>query len=135
MIAQLKGIIVHKEIGYVILMVVGVGYKVHTGIADVGALGENVQLWTHLSVREDALDLYGFANRETLEFFEQLIKVSGIGPRSAIGILSISSINSLKNAIINNDLAYLTKISGIGRKTAEKIVLELRDKLGSPTES
>ena len=78
MIGQLQGKIAHKEIGYVVLDVGGVGYKVHTGIVDVGTLGEKVLLWTHLAVREDALDLYGFADKENLDFFEQLIKVSGI---------------------------------------------------------
>jgi Holliday junction DNA helicase RuvA len=81
-------------------------------------------------VREDALDLYGFLNREELEFFEMLINVSGIGPRSALAILGIASIETLRKAIGTGDTSYLTKISGIGRKTAEKIVIELRDKMG-----
>jgi len=134
MINQLKGEITHKEIGYLILDVSGVGYKVHTGISDVGDVGEEILLWTHLSVREDALDLYGFTDRENLSFFEQLIKVSGIGPKSAMNILAIASLDTLTQAIIEGDASYLTKVSGIGRKTAEKIILELRDKIG-PSES
>jgi Holliday junction DNA helicase RuvA len=87
-------------------------------------------LWIHTHVREDALDLFGFLERKELEFFEMLIGVSGIGPRSALAILGIASIETLRKAIGTGDTSYLTKISGIGRKTAEKIVLELRDKIG-----
>ncbi|MEK7535462.1 MAG: Holliday junction branch migration protein RuvA, partial [Patescibacteria group bacterium] len=94
MISQLEGKIAHKEIGFVILDVSGVGYKVHTGISDVGNEGETVRLWTHLSVREDALDLYGFEERSELEFFEDLIKISGIGPKTALSILSLAPMQS-----------------------------------------
>jgi Holliday junction DNA helicase RuvA len=135
MIGQLSGKIVYKDIAHIILDVAGVGYKVHTGLADMGSEGETVTVWTHLSVREDALDLYGFETREALNFFEQLLKVSGIGPKSAMNILSVSSIEALRNAIVGEDIAYLTKISGIGRKTAEKMVIELRDKLGEAGET
>jgi Holliday junction DNA helicase RuvA len=85
-------------------------------------------------VREDALDLYGFLDREELEFFEMLINVSGIGPKGALSILGITSIETLRKAISIGDTSYLTKISGIGRKTAEKIVIELRDKIGTELE-
>lgn len=135
MIGQLRGTIAHKDISGIILDVGGVGYKVHTGLSDIGSEDEEVTLWTYLAVREDALDLYGFETRETLNFFEQLLKVSGIGPKSAMNILSVSSIEALRNAIVGEDIAYLTKISGIGRKTAEKMVIELRDKLGEASES
>ena len=81
-------------------------------------------------MREDALDLYGFLNYEELEFFEMLIGVSGIGPKGALAILSIASTETLRKAIGTGDTSYLTKISGIGKKTAEKIVIELRDKMG-----
>ncbi len=91
-------------------------------------------LFIHTHVREDAFDLYGFLNYEELEFFEMLITVSGIGPRGALVILGVASIETLRKAISSGDLAYLTKISGIGRKTAEKILLELRDKVGAETE-
>jgi len=81
-------------------------------------------------VREDILDLYGFLNREELEFFEMLINVSGIGPKGALAILGVASIDTLKKAISTGDIPYLTKISGIGKKTAEKMIIELRDKMG-----
>src|SRR3989344_5717757 len=136
MIGSLEGTISHTEIGFVILSVGGVGYKVHIPLQMAGELEarraggkETVRLWTHLAVREDALDLYGFEDRESLNFFEMLIKISGIGPKSALNIISISSLANLKQAVSEGDLPYLTKISGIGRKTAEKIVLELRDKI------
>ena len=80
-------------------------------------------------MREDILDLYGFLERQELEFFEMLINVSGIGPKGALSILGIASIDTLKRAIGTGDTSYLTKISGIGKKTAEKIVIELRDKI------
>ena len=88
-------------------------------------------MWTHLAVRENALDLYGFIERSELEFFEMLITISGIGPKSALGILSVAPVDTLRRAISSGDTSYLTKVSGIGRKNAEKIVVELRDKLGA----
>ncbi|MCR4330264.1 MAG: Holliday junction branch migration protein RuvA, partial [Patescibacteria group bacterium] len=89
-----------------------------------------VSLWTHLAVRETSLDLYGFLEQPELEFFEMLITISGIGPKSALGILSVAPIDTIKHAIASGDTSYLTKVSGIGKKNAEKIVVELRDKLG-----
>src|SRR3989344_777756 len=87
-------------------------------------------LWIHTHVREDLFDLYGFLDRQELEFFEMLINISGIGPKGALLILGVASIETLKKAISTGDTNYLTKISGIGKKTAEKIVIELRDKVG-----
>lgn len=112
----------------------GVGYKINVSpdvLSKTKKTDAELSLWTHLHVREDALDLYGFLNREELEFFEMLINVSGIGPRSALAILGIASIETLKKAIGTGDTSYLTKISGIGKKTAERIVMELRDKIGT----
>ncbi|KKW08789.1 MAG: Holliday junction ATP-dependent DNA helicase RuvA [Candidatus Kaiserbacteria bacterium GW2011_GWA2_49_56] len=91
-------------------------------------------LWTHLAVREDVLDLYGFRTEEELHVFELLLTVPGIGPRSALAILDIASIETLRSAISAGNASYLTNVSGIGRKTAEKIVLELREKIGAGTE-
>ena len=82
-----------------------------------------------MSVRENAIELFGFFNLEELEFFQMLIEISGIGPRGALGIIGMGSVDTLKDAIASGDSGYLTKVSGIGRKTAEKIVLELKDKL------
>jgi Holliday junction DNA helicase RuvA len=87
--------------------------------------------WTYLVVREDALDMYGFTDQTEVNFFELLIGVSGIGPKSALAILSLAPPETLRKAITSGDTGYLTKVSGVGRKSAEKIVLELRDKLGA----
>ncbi len=91
--------------------------------------GESASFWTYMAVRENALDLYGFNSMDDMQFFELLLEISGIGPKSAIGIMSITSVESLSEAIATGDTAYLTKVSGIGKKTAERIVIELRDKI------
>jgi len=118
---------------FLIIDVSGVGYKIFAGpqtIKKTPKKGESVSLWTHLHVREDALELYGFLEYAELEFFEMLIQISGIGPKSAIGVLSVAPLDTLKKAISGGETSYLTKVSGIGRKTAEKIILELKEKLG-----
>lgn len=132
MIGSIKGKITLKKDRFVIVEANGVGYKINISPGDSvfgKKVGEEISFWTHLHVREDALDLYGFSNYIELEFFQMLLNVSGIGPRSALTILGIASIQTLKQAIGTGDISYLTKISGIGRKTAEKIVIELRDKM------
>src|SRR5581483_497384 len=90
---------------------------------------KQISFWTYLAVRENALDLYGFQKKEELDFFELLISVSGIEPKSAMAILSVASISNLRHAISTGDTSHLVKVSGVGRKSAEKIVLELKDKL------
>jgi len=135
MIGNLEGKITFTGSNFAILNVSGVGYKIFATIDTVHALGkkreEQVLVWTHLAVRENALDLYGFLEKSELEFFEMLITISGIGPKSAIGILSVAPVDTLRRAISSGDTSYLTKVSGIGKKNAEKIVVELRDKLGA----
>lgn len=130
MIGHLKGTLIHQDLKSVILDVAGVGYKVFTNTATL-PIGkpQNLELWTYLAVRENALDLYGFMTQEELHFFELLMTVSGIGPKSAMGILSVATIANLRHAISSGDVSHLTKVSGIGKKNAEKIVLELKDKL------
>ncbi len=119
----------------------GVGYKIFVlpdalgkarKLAPTESSGESndFSLWTHLHVRENALELYGFLEYAELEFFEMLIQISGIGPKSGLGVLAVAPIDTLKSAISAGDTSYLTKVSGIGRKIAEKIILELRDKMG-----
>jgi len=134
MIAQLRGTIVHSGIGYVILEVAGVGYRIYATSGTLqklrGKKGE-LTLWTHLAVRETAHDLYGFLTEEELIFFEMLIGIPGIGPKSGLSILSLADVKTLRSAIAHGDTSYLTRVSGIGKKNAEKIVLELRDKLGA----
>lgn len=135
MIYHLEGKIIHTDERFVVLQANGVGYKVFTTSETLHTLkhkpNESAGLWTYLAVRENALDLYGFLGKEELEFFELLISnVSGIGPKTALGILNVTTIKNLRQAIGTGESAHLTKISGIGKKVAEKIVLELRDKIG-----
>lgn len=132
MIAQLHGTIVALRAGHAVVSVGGVGYKVATTKETLARLIEDkpASLWTHLAVRENALDLYGFLGEEELRFFELLQTVPGIGPKSALAILDIASIEMLRSAIASSNASYMTKVSGIGKKTAEKIVLELKDKVG-----
>ena len=136
MITQLRGIVAGKDPEYIILDVGGVGYKVFVTPETLAHTPENqeVTLWTHLSVRETALDLYGFLNLPDLRFFELLIGISGVGPKSALSILSLADVPTLTSAISQGDTSYLTKVSGIGAKSAKKIVLELSDKVGKTAE-
>ena len=111
----------------------GLSFKVISSLNDLRgapAIGEIINLFTYLHVREDALELYGFLRKDELEFFEMLISISGIGPKSALGILSVESVDKLKAAIAEGRAELLTKASGVGKKTAERVILELRGKLG-----
>ncbi len=134
MIAHLSGTLFFTSDRFVVVDVGGVGYKVRVAIDTLRILREasdkKVSLWIHTVVREDVLDLYGFKNEIELEFFEMLISVSGIGPKSALGVLNVAPVEHLKEAIANGDASALTKVSGIGSKSAQKIILELRDKMG-----
>jgi holliday junction DNA helicase RuvA len=136
MIASLTGTIVHRTEKYMILDVSGVGYKVYAvhDTMEYAAHTPEVFLFIHTVVREDALELYGFRDENSLGLFEKLIAISGIGPRSALGVLAVAPIEQLRSAIISGDISYLTKVSGIGKKIAEKIVLELRDSIGTAVE-
>ena len=136
MIGRLEGNISYKDQRFVIVNVGGVGYKIFTGLDILQKMkeGDAVSFWTYLAVRENALDLYGFTDKESLDFFEMLLDVPGIGPKSAMTVLSTAGLETLKSAISSADHGYLTKLSGIGRRTAEKIVLELKDKMGVMTE-
>jgi Holliday junction DNA helicase RuvA len=137
MIGSIKGKIILKTEKFLIVETGGVGYKISVSteiLLKAKKTDSEIFLWIHTHVREDALDLYGFLDQQELEFFEMLINVSGIGPKGALSILGITSIETLRKAISIGDTSYLTKISGIGRKTAEKIVIELRDKIGTALE-
>jgi Holliday junction DNA helicase RuvA len=135
MIGYIEGSVRLTTEKYALISTGGIGYKVFCTSELLGKLNsqKDCALFTHLAVREDALDLFGFETESELSLFELLITVSGIGPRSGLGILSIASIETLEHAIATGDTGYLTKVSGIGRKTAEKIVLELRDKMRART--
>src|SRR3989344_9682734 len=131
MIAFIEGKIELRGEKFAIIAAGGVGYKIFAGVETLRKVpekGQNVRLWTHQYVREDALELYGFLTFVELELFETLISISGIGPKSGLGIMAIAPVDTLKKAIASGDTSYLTKVSGIGRKTAEKVILELREK-------
>ena len=132
MIARLRGRILEKHPSHVILEAAGVGYEVTISVPSFSGLpaeGAEVSLYIHTHVREDTLALYGFLRREEKQLFERLIGVSGIGPKLAITVLSGIAADALVTALRGNDLAALTRIPGVGKKTAERMVLELRDKL------
>jgi len=131
MISYLRGTVLAHTQTFLILEVGGVGYRVHcTGrILDTVRTGTELAVYTHLAVREDAMELFGFNTYEELAFFQLLIGISGIGPRSALGIIGLEHIEKLTSAIAHGDIGYLTKVSGVGKKSAEKIVLELKDKI------
>ncbi len=133
MIAYIKGKILLRGEKYIILETNGIGYKIFVMPEDIKNTKKESEasFWTHLHVREDAMEIYGFLEYSEVELFEMLINISGIGPKSALGVLSLAPVDTLKRAISSEDTSYLTKVSGIGRKIAEKIVLELKDKLGS----
>ena len=140
MIGSIRGKITVKTEKFILVETGGVGYKVYVSPDTIAKATnakntDDVFLFIHTHVREDAMDLYGFLEQGELEFFEMLLNVSGIGPRSAVGILGIATIDTLRRAISTGDTSYLTKISGIGKKTAEKIIIELRDKMGEVGES
>lgn len=131
MIGYLEGtVIANDDRGVVILTRSGVGYLVLAPrtVKERAGLDSELALWVHTVVREDALDLFGFSTEEELRFFKLLTTVSGVGPKTALGALSTADSQTLVSAIVNGDAAYLTKLGGIGKKTAEKIVIELRDK-------
>ncbi|PIR70167.1 MAG: Holliday junction branch migration protein RuvA [Candidatus Niyogibacteria bacterium CG10_big_fil_rev_8_21_14_0_10_42_19] len=132
MISFLDGKIAARAPGYIIVDVSGVGYKVFINRETIKNLPEKdgkIKIFTTLYQREDAIELYGFADVEEVGFFETLIGISGIGPRSALGIMGVAPLNILKQAIASGETAYLTKVSGVGRKTAEKVIFELKEKL------
>ena len=131
MIAYLKGKIIHKGSGIIILENNKIGYKVFLGeeFFNSISLDEEREIFIYQQIKEDANDLYGFRNFSDLELFELLISVSGVGPKSALGILNLAGGADIKEAILSGDSASLTKVSGIGKKTAERIVVELKNKL------
>ena len=137
MFAYIKGCLEEKATNYVVIDVVGIGYKIfmsNISINEIGEIGEKVKVHTHYYVREDNISLYGFLTHEELKMFELLLSVSGIGAKSAISMLSNITPAGFACAIISNNVALLKKIPGIGPKTAQRIILELQDKLKSEQE-
>lgn len=133
MISRLTGLVVEKSHKNLLLDIGGIGFSVAAPLETLQKIttSETVTLYTHLAVRENSWDLYGFSDKETLEFFELLIGISGIGPKTALSILNVANAATIRKAVAADDTSYLTKVSGIGRKTADKIVRELGDKIGA----
>ena len=134
MIAHLRGKLISKHPNQAVVEAAGVGYEVNISIptfSGLPGLGSEVSLFVHTHVREDALALFGFLRAEDKQLFEKLLSVSGIGPKLAITILCGMAADAMVAAIKGNNVALLTRIPGIGKKTAERMVLELRDKLES----
>ena len=131
MIAFLKGKLVHREPTQVIIDVNGVGYQLHISLQTFSEIKEqeNVMLHTHLTIREDAHLLFGFSSDSEKKLFQQLISVNGVGPNTAIVMLSYMNSGELKSAIVREDAAALQSIKGIGGKTALRVIIELKDKL------
>lgn len=137
MYAYIKGSLEEKGTNYVVIENGNIGYKIfmsNMSINEIGDLGEKVKVYTHYYVREDNISLYGFLSHEELKMFELLLSVSGIGAKSAIAMLSNITPAGFAVAIISNNVALLKKIPGIGPKTAQRIILELQDKLKAEQE-
>jgi Holliday junction DNA helicase RuvA len=137
MIAHITGTILAITDKYIIVETAGIGYRIFATAETLvkHKTGETTSLWIAHIVREDSQDLYGFENQNDQDLFELLRSVSGIGPKSALGVMNVATLGTIARAINANDVGYLTKISGIGKKTAEKIILELRDKLPAVMET
>jgi Holliday junction DNA helicase RuvA len=132
MIGRLKGILLAKEPPVLLIDVGGVGYELEapmTTFYDLPALGEKVTLHTHMVVREDAQLLYAFSKLSQRQLFRDLLKVNGVGPRMALAVLSGMSDQEFADCIFHEDVAHLTKIPGVGKKTAERLIIEMRDKV------
>lgn len=127
MISYIEGEVIFRADNFIIVRCQGVGYKVFV-LPAVADGSEEISLYTHLAVREDALTLFGFRTYEELELFETLISVSGIGPKAGLGILALADPDTIKLAIAHEDASILTRVSGIGKKTAERVILELKNK-------
>lgn len=132
MLAYIKGTLEMKMTGFVVIDVGGLGYKVFmsdTGIEKLGNVGQTVKVFTYYRVREDDISIFGFNTMEELRMFELLISVSGVGAKTALTMLAVVEPSNFALAVISDDIATLTKIPGIGAKSAQRIVLELKDKL------
>lgn len=132
MYAYIKGIIEDIEVDKIIIEANNIGYNVFVPssvMADIGSKGREIKLYTYLNVKEDAMNLFGFLSKEDLNLFKMLITVNGIGPKGAIGVLGVMNTDDLRFAIVSGDVKSITKAPGVGVKTAQKIILELKDKL------
>ena len=136
MIAHVTGKIVEKFAGSVIVDVHGVGYEVQVSLGDFDAtqLDTETKFYTYHHIREQSNELFGFSSLAAKKLFELLITVQGIGPKAALAILSLGPAEQVRNAIANSDAAYITKASGVGKKSADRVVVDLSDKVGLPAQ-
>lgn len=128
----IKGTLVQKSDNYIVVDTNGIGYMINTSLTtlnDLGSSGAEVTIYTYLHVREDAMELFGFSSQEEKNMFVHLISVSGVGPKAALSILSVASPAKFAVAVVTNDVKTITKASGVGPKLAQRIILELKDKL------
>lgn len=135
MIAHIRGVVAEKFANSVVVDVAGVGYEVQVTLADYerATLDHELKLHTYHHVREQAEELFGFSSLTAKKLFELLITVQGVGPKAALAILSLGEPEQVRNAIANSDAAYIQAASGVGKKTAERVVVDLSDKVGLPT--
>lgn len=132
MYAYIYGEIIEKEPENIVIECNGIGYNIHVAqgmLAKFPSIGQMTRIYTYTSVREDAFWLYGFSTKDELALFKQLITVSGIGPKAAMGILSVMEVDTIRLAIISQDAKMIAKAPGVGAKSASRIVLELKDKI------
>ena len=136
MISYIKGEVVKKGIDYIILENNNIGYYTNTSLSTLSKISEKerISIITYMHVREDILALYGFLTSDEMEIFKKLITVSGIGPKVGLSVLGTYETNTVKEIILKEDIQGLSKVPGIGKKTAAKIILELKDKIGVPEE-
>lgn len=136
MLYNIRGRLTACDVNFIVVESGGIGFKCFTSlntVKEIGKAGDEVNVYTYLAVREDAMDLYGFASLAELDFFKLLISVSGVGPKAAVAILSELSPDRLAVCIASGDSKAITKAQGVGQKTAQRIVLELKDKVGAVT--
>lgn len=135
MIGSLRGVLAHKEPPFLVVDVGGVGYEIEAPLSTcfrLPAIGETVHLRTHLLVREDQHTLFGFATETERRLFRDLLKVSGVGAKTALGVLSGMNVEAFVRAVETEDVASLVRLPGIGRKTAERLIIEMRDRVQHP---
>ena len=136
MISYIKGNVIIKKERFIVVSVGSIGYQIYLTAQDLEKIRESDELkvYTHTHVREDALELYGFQTWSELEFFSQLIEISGVGPRSALAVMSVAPLEDIKKAVVHGDPAILQQVAGIGKKTAERIIVELKEKVKFTTD-
>lgn len=138
MIRQIRGVVDHIGTTHLIIDVHGVGYYVYASqdvLTKISGIGQEIKIYTYTHVREDILELYGFATIEDLKLFEQFIAVSGIGPKTAIGIFSVGSRADIMKALMNGDLTFFSSVPRLGKKNAQKLIIELKGKVDLTTDS